>query len=129
YFKNEIRRPKDHTSAGIQCLLDIVGFMSNVFNEVRDASTPAAAAAVFDKSGSSSATDIFDVQLLAAWMNFADGRISLPDLVDTNGDDVGDTPFATVIANAEAVRLNPSSTRAQILAQKDILEGINTSGM
>jgi len=129
YFKNEVRRPKDHTAAGIQCLLDITGFMSNVFNEVRDASTPAAAAAVFDKSGSSAATDIFDVQLLAAWMNFADGRIALTDLIDTNHDGVGDTTFAALIANAEAVRLNPASTRAQILAQAALLELVNTSGI
>jgi len=100
-----------------------------VFNEVRDASTPAAAAAVFDKSGSSAATDIFDVQLLAAWMNFADGRIALTDLIDTNHDGVGDTTFAALIANAEAVRLNPASTRAQILAQAALLELVNTSGI
>ena len=62
-------------------------------------------------------------------MNFADGRIALTDLVDTNGDHVADTPFGAVIANAEAVRLNPLSTRAEILAQKDILEAIVTSGI
>jgi len=129
YFVNELRKLKDHTAAGAQCLLDITGFMSQVFNEVRDASTPALAIAVFDKSGSSRATDIFDVQLLAAWMNFADGRVALTDLVDTNFDHVPDTTFAALVAQAEAVRLNPASTRAQILAEKDRLESFNLSGI
>jgi hypothetical protein len=129
YFKTELRKLKDHTAAGAQCLLDITGFMSQVFNEVRDASTPALAIAVFDKSNSSVATDIFDVQLLAAWMNFADGRVALTDVVDTNFDHVPDTVFSTLVAQAEAVRLNPASTRAQILAQKARLESFNQSGI
>ena len=45
YWKKEIRKPRDHTTAELQCLLDITGFMSGVFHEVRDASTPALAAA------------------------------------------------------------------------------------
>jgi hypothetical protein len=129
YFKNEIRKLRDHTAAGVQCLLDITGFMSQVFHEVRDASTPQAATAVFDKSGSSLATDIFDVQLLAAWMNFADGRVVLTDLVDTNFNGVPDTTFSNLMAEAEAVRLNPAATRAQILAQKARLESLNVSGI
>jgi len=129
YFKTELRRQKDHTAAGVQCLLDITGFMSQVFHEVRDASTPALARAVFDKSGSALATDIFDVQLLAAWMNFADGRVALTDIVDTDFDGVPDTVFATLIAEAEAVRLNPASTDSQILAQKARLESFNRSGI
>lgn len=128
FFKNEIRRPRQHTMAGVQCLLDITGFMSHVFQEVRDASTPALAAAVFDKRGSA-ATDIFDVQLLAAWMNFADGRVALTDLVDTNFDGVPDTIFSDLMAQAEAVRLNPASTRSQVLAQKTRLDSFNNSGI
>jgi hypothetical protein len=129
YFRSELRRPRDHTTAGVQCLLDITVFMSNVFNEVRNVSTPALAAAVFDKSGSSLARDILDVQLLAAWMNFADGRVALGDLVDTNSDGVGDTLFGDLVAQAEAVRLNPAATRAQLLTQKDRLLSFNTSGI
>jgi hypothetical protein len=129
YFKTELGRPKDHTAAGMQCLLDITGFMSKVFHEVRDASTPTLARSVFDKSGSSQAKDIFDVQLLAAWMNFADGRVALTDLVDTNFDKVPDTLFSTLVSQAEAVRLNPASTASQIIAQKLRLESFNRSGI
>ncbi len=129
YFKTEIRKLRDHTAAGLQCLLDITGFMSQVFHELRDASTPALAASVFDKSGSSLATDIFDLQLLAAWMNFADGRVASTDMVDTNRDGVADTTFGDLMAQAEAVRLNPAATRAELLAQKDRLDAFNNSGI
>src|SRR6185503_7827067 len=128
-WKNEIFRNRDHTAAGITCLLDIVGFMSKVFNEVRDASTAAKAAVVFNTSQTSEATDIFDTQLLAAWMNFADGRVALTDLVDTNFDGVPDTLFSALVAQAEAVRLDPASTRSQILQQKDRLDSFVNSGI
>lgn len=128
YFKNEIAKHR-RSAAEIQCLLDIVGHMSSIFNELRNASTPAAAGAVLTSSGTSSMRAIMDVQLLAAWLNFADGRVGLADLVDTDFNHVVDTPFGVAIAHAEAVRANPSSTRAQLERQKDILEGINVSGM
>lgn len=127
YWKNEVTSLRNHTAAGVQCLLDIVGFMSNVFDEQRDASTPAKAVQVFTTASTSAATDIFDTQLLAAWMNFADGRVALTDLVDTNFDGVPDTVFGVLIAEAEAVRLNPASTRAQILGQKTRLDSFNNS--
>jgi hypothetical protein len=44
--------------------------------------------------------------------------------VDTNGDGVNDSTFGAAVLAAETVRTNPSSTRAQLLAQKDILERI-----
>lgn len=46
-------------------------------------------------------------------------------LVDTNKDKVPDTAFSTVVSNAEAMRLNSSSTATQLRAQRDILEAIN----
>ena len=64
-------------------------------------------------------------QLLATWLNFANGSLRWFDLVDTNKDRVPDTPLYQVIATAEAVRLNPASTRSQLLAQEAILKNIN----
>ena len=67
----------------------------------------------------------FDRQLLVAWLNHANGGIGLDELVDTDGDGIVDTPFANTVATAEAVRLDPTATRAAVLEQKDILEAIN----
>ena len=109
----------------LDCYLEIVGFVSDVFNEVTDASTRQKATNVLKPGGNTSAIDQFDRQLLAALLNFANGDPDLMELIDTDEDGVPDTPFLTVIENAEAVRLNPASTMAQILAQKDLLERIN----
>ncbi len=127
YWKTEIRKQRDHSAAELQCLLDTVGFMSQVFDEARDASTPALATQVLTTSGKTTASQKFETQALAAWLNFADGRVALTDLVDTTGDGVPDTQFADLMAQGEAVRLNPASTDAQILAQKDRLDVFNNS--
>ena len=44
---------------------------------------------------------------------------------DTDGDKVPDTAFSTAIMAAEAVRLDPFATTAELEAQKNILEWIN----
>ena len=62
------------------------------------------------------------MQLLAAWLNFANGSIEHNRLVDTNGDKVPDTPFLAAIAAAESVRLDPASTQEQLDRQKLIVE-------
>lgn len=45
-------------------------------------------------------------------------------LIDTDGDTVGDTAFADVIVAAETVRTGPH-TRGELEAEKDLLEDIN----
>ena len=116
----------DFSQTTLNCYLAIVGYMSQVFNEVRDASTiPAVFGVLFPGGNKGNMTEILDRQLLAVWLNFANGAIGYTQLVDTDGNGVPDTPFNTAVANAEAVRLNPGATRAQLEAQKDILERIN----
>ena len=115
------------SSATLLCYLEIVAFVSDVFNEVTDASTLAKAEDVLKPGGSGGTTAIeqFDRQLLAALLNFANGDPDFDELIDTDGNGIGDTPFLQVIANVEAIRLNPASTNAQIVAAKDLLERIN----
>ncbi|MDQ3547836.1 MAG: hypothetical protein M3439_03365, partial [Chloroflexota bacterium] len=114
------------TAPELQCYLEIVAFMSSVFNEERSAATFAQAHDVlFVKGNNGTMTELLDEQLLAAWLNFANGAYTLTEMVDTNGDGIDDTTFGAALATAEAVRLNPASTRAQLEAQKNILERIN----
>ena len=75
--------------------------------------------------GGTTKKEQFDRQLLAALLNFANGDPDFNELIDTNGNGTGDTPFLQVVAGAEAVRLDPASTDAQIEAQKNLLERIN----
>lgn len=129
YWKAELgkSRPGDHTEGQLQCLLDITGHVSSVFHELRDAATPSTALAVLSTTGSSDMRDKLDSQLLAAWFNFADGRVAWDDLVDTDRDGVGDTPFATVAGEAEALRADASASRAELERHKEVLERLNTS--
>jgi hypothetical protein len=66
-----------------------------------------------------------DAEILAGWLNFANGSIGWAQLIDTDKNRVPDTPFATVMANAEAVRNNPGSTHRQLEDQRDILKRMN----
>jgi murein DD-endopeptidase MepM/ murein hydrolase activator NlpD len=121
--------PNWFTTATLVCYLDIVRFMSGVFDEARAPLDIRADAVdvLFVNGNGGSAIDLFDEQLLAAWLNFANGGYDLDSPVDTTGDGIADVSFANAVAAAEAVRLNAASSRAEILAQKDILELIVTS--
>ena len=118
-------RPKGDTltPATLQCYLDIVGFISLVFP---DGMTRADAEAILQSPAKSPAKIIFDQQALAAWLNFANGSIKLNTPVDTDGNKTLDSTFGDAMLVAETVRINPSSTEAQIKAQKDIVERIST---
>ncbi|MBT2492985.1 hypothetical protein J7E96_31670 [Streptomyces sp. ISL-96] len=67
----------------------------------------------------------FDRQLLAAWLNFANGSFEAGEKVDTDGDLKADTPFLEAVQNAEKVRLDPDTTRKELAAQAKILTCIN----
>jgi hypothetical protein len=120
------RGTREFSQATLTCYLSIVRYMSLVFDEARPlASLQDAQAVLFPNQNSGSKREHLDQQLLAAWLNFANGSIGLTELVDTNGDGTPDTAFNTAVAAAEAVRLNPASTDAQLETQKNILERIN----
>lgn len=66
-----------------------------------------------------------DRQLLAAWLNFAHGAFDPAEQVDTDGDLKADTPFLTVLQNAEKVRLDPNATDRDLARQAKILLCVN----
>jgi hypothetical protein len=103
--------------------LQIASYMSTVFNEAKDASTHDLAYTIL--STTTTAKDRLDRQLLAAWLNFANGAIGYNQLVDTNGNGTPDTPFAIVMATAEATQLNPLASSAQLDTQTAILQYVN----
>ena len=129
YWQTQYRpRPTAFPEARRLCYLAITRFMSTVFSEARALNTVEQAFDVMRINGNGGdAQQKLDRELLAAWLNFANGAFDLTELVDTDGNGTADTQFATVMANAEAVRLNPAATSAQRLAQRDILERINGS--
>ncbi|HEX7283567.1 MAG TPA: PKD domain-containing protein [Vicinamibacterales bacterium] len=119
-------RPTALSESRRQCYLLIVAYMSTVFNEANDISTVQKAFNVLAVSqNGGSATQLLDRQLLAAWLNFADGAFTLTTMVDTDGVGGPDTAFGTVMAQVEAARLNPATSPATLLAFKNMLERIN----
>ena len=110
----------DFDQATLDCYLAIVNHMSAVFDDVDQAHQ------ILHVAGNRGDMEqILERQLLAAWLNFANGAFALDTLVDTTGDGVGDTTFEDAIAAAEAVALDDDATRADLEEQKDILENIN----
>lgn len=117
------KRPLPDFSAGeLGCYVRIVSYMSRVFDETNDASTFARAQDILDTSKTSAIRELFDQQLLAIWLNFANGAMPWDQLVDTNGDKVPDTRFLDAMSAAENLRLDPNATRDQLDRQKRLLE-------
>lgn len=109
------------------CMLQILASTSTVFNDLRDASTVELAMDVLNTSrNDGSEAEKLDRELLVAWLNFANAAFDLGDLVDTDFDLVPDTPFGAALANAEAVRSDPSATMGQLQMQREIVHDITT---
>ncbi len=129
HWRHEYVKPQDSqfTIDELNCYLEIVGFVSLVFDETRDASTIPLAAGVLSlqEPPNNLLLRHLDAELLAAWLNLANGTIGWNQLVNTNKDDVPDTPFFTVMAGAEAVRNNPASTKDQLTDQRNLLRRVN----
>ena len=128
YWRHQYRgRGQIHFDAAtLECYLAITRHVSAVFDEVVPLTTFAQAEAVLNEAGNGgSQIRHLDRQLLAAWLNFANGGVGLFEMVDIDGDSVPDATFVDVIVEAEAVRLDPTSTNAELEAQKDALETIN----
>ena len=117
----------DYTEDDLGCLLEIVGFMSTVFDEARDASTPAMAYDVMHLQGNGgSEVEKLDRELLMAWMNFAIGAFDVDTMVDTDWDMLPDTTFEAALAMAEAVRLDGMATAMQLQMQRQIVHYVCT---
>ena len=112
----------DFDASTLDCYLDIVAYMSRVFDERTSATTFADAYDVLDTGGTSDMRELFDQQLLAAWFNFANGAVDWDRLVDTDGDRRVDTQFLTAITAAETLRIDPNTTRKDLEAMKRIVE-------
>ena len=104
------------------CLLEILEFVSLVFDEVTSANTLGQAPGVLETKGKATMAGRLEQE---AVLNFANGSVAWDQLVDTEGNSVGDTPFFDAIAGAESVRINPASPEKQIKEQKDLLQKIN----
>ena len=116
------------TPEELQCSLDIVNHLSSLFSEAVDADSRPDATAVLDPSHSTGDIRVqLDRQLLALWLNFANGAIDYDTLVDTDFNHVPDTALLDVLCAAEAARLNPATPASVLESWKNIVEAVNLS--
>ncbi|HEU5490593.1 MAG TPA: PKD domain-containing protein [Gaiellaceae bacterium] len=120
-FYNSGKGSSNFDAAKLGCYLKIAGYMSRVFDDRNDASTFLRAEDILETNLTSAILELFDQQLLATWLNFANGAMEWNRLVDTNGDKRADTRFLDAMKAAETLRLDPNATRAQLDRQKAIV--------
>ena len=122
-FYNSGKGNADFDATMLGCYVKIVDYMSRVFHQRTDASTFLRAEDVLETNLTSDILELFDQQLLAAWLNFANGAVEWNRLVDSDGDKRSDARFLDAIAAAEKLRLDPDASRAQLDRMKTIVAG------
>lgn len=121
---------KTHPTPTMLCQLSIVQRMSATFAgpASKVASAPvslrsaADAASVLQPSSSDERMKLRR-EILTMWLDFSNGGFGYNQQLDTNGDGKPDTAFSAMMANAEAVGLNPDATQTQLRAQRQLLAG------
>jgi hypothetical protein len=112
--------------AQLECYRKIAVYMSRVFNERTDAATMARVRTILaPPTTKTTAEQQLDRQLLAAWLNFANGSIDLDTPIDTDANKTLDSTFGAAIRLAETVRLSANPSKTQLVNQKNILERVN----
>ncbi len=115
----------DFDAATMECFLDIIDFMSPVFGEMRDISSREQAFDVlFLQQNGGSAAEQLARELLVAWLNFACGAFDRMEMLDTDHNGRGDTPFVEVVHEAEMLRLDTNATKRALQRQAQILHHI-----
>jgi hypothetical protein len=119
--------PNTFSDETLECYLAIAGYFSLVFP---DGMTIQDATQILHSPAKAPAMDVFQQQLLAAWLNFANGAIDFdsPVVTGPNPNAPPDTTFGAALLAAELVATNPASTDDEIRAQKDIIERIAERG-
>ena len=126
YWYTQFRKPRFFTAEELMCYLDIVNHLSSLFSEAVDADSISDAKEVMDPAHSNGDIRVqLDRQLLALWLNFANGAIEYDTLVDTDFDGVPDTQLLDVLCAVEAARLNPATPDSVLENWKNIVEGVN----
>jgi hypothetical protein len=115
----------DFSVAELECYLEIVTALSSVFDEVTPSTTLADGYDVLWLSGNQGTREKLDRRLMVAWLNVANGGIGFDELIDTDKDNIPDTPFHVILAKAESVRLDPNATESELHTQITILQKIH----
>ncbi len=120
WWKHQLRGngKTEFTDAELQCLLDITGFFSIVFEGL----TIEDGVAIMHSPPKNDERTKFDVVALANWLNFANGAVGFDDEYRVNGSSGTGATFGGLMEQAELVRANPASTQEQLRVHRQILQ-------
>lgn len=116
-----------YSEANLTAFLTIVDFGSAVFHENVSVDSFELAHEILRTAGPSMRTKA-EAQTLAAWLNFAAGRVNWDEQIDTTGDGTGDRTFHDVMSEVESILNDPGATDAELERAKDLAEAVNTGG-
>ena len=127
YWQTQYRPVRPRSAGATALLLAIVRHVSIVFSEETAPEHERAGVRRDDaRRERRKRAEKLDRALLTAWLNFANGAFGYDELVDTDGAGAGHG-LLSLMAAAEAVRVNPTSTEAELRAQRQILQRISGS--
>jgi len=131
FWKHQFSKKGKHhyDDETLLAFLDIVAFTSGVFGEDDgeiSVDTIEEARTVMNPKGKGDMTrEKATAQALAAWLNFASGRVNWDELIDTDDDGEDDTEFNEIVDDMEAILLNPNASKKQLEHAKDLAEAVN----
>jgi hypothetical protein len=145
-WAHDMNAQSQYTDAKLNCYVRIAAHMSRVLGEATTLGSMADGARVLREPGGAEAPRgkgtvapppsaqtlaAFDQELLVAWLNFANGAYGFDEQVRTTGGiqlpwspPAPTTPFWRVLSDAEGIRLNPTSTDAQVQAARSTLQQV-----
>jgi hypothetical protein len=106
--------------------LGAVAFASSVFGDVTPLASEQDARAILESQDPSMRTHATS-QLLAAWLNVANGGVTMRSRVDTDGDGIRDMTVKDVVTTAERALLDPAATHADLERANVLAEAVNLS--
>ncbi|MBV8195349.1 MAG: hypothetical protein JOY80_07455, partial [Candidatus Dormibacteraeota bacterium] len=130
FWKNQFYQQGDPkhllSTSTLSCYLGIVRYMSSDFSHVN---TFTDALAVLDPKGPAPLYNDFDRELLAAWLDFANGGFQWNMLTDTaDGPNPYTMAFSAAMTSIEQARLSPTLTQQQEQTLKQELDEVMQNG-
>ncbi|MFB6296585.1 MAG: hypothetical protein ABEH66_07095, partial [Halobacteriales archaeon] len=116
-------KPTEYSNATLRAFRNVTDVGSAVFGERVAVDSRAAVRGVLAANGTTRATA--RARALAAWFNFASGRVGWSEDVDTDGDGTGDRAFGDLIGEVGAILSDSEATTEELRRAKDLAGAAN----
>jgi len=122
YWRSQYNGSRDaYSAATLRAFGNVTDVGSAAFGAA--ALAPNGTAGVLDPGAS--AREAARAEALAAWLNFASGRVGWTETVDTDGDGTADRAFRDVVGEVESILGNDSASESELRRAEDLAAAIN----